>query len=214
MTSFSKLDSRSFIPRSPPLTPKAREELPTLRRPPLALDEGSKPKEADAGGGWAVTPIIIRPEVQNIQQEESLRVAKDLAPKLSRPDYYCKPSIEMLQTMSERELSLVDNLCIGRHGYGFITWSGITDVRQVDFDAIVTIDRGQCSILEDQGLYGRGNVLKKEAVVNLIVKHSRPSRSASLDPTAVSERLKQFCEKNNYTFLNWDGENFLFKAHL
>jgi len=217
------------LQKSPPLTPKSTgpssDSLIPLRKapslPPLpnaTLEDGRAPGEADAaGGGWAFIPTIIRkqPEAAPIADgDESPRAAPDLVPLLARSDYFSRPSIEMMKMMTEKQLSLIDNLVIGRHGFGEITWPGVTDVRQANFDKMVIIDKAQCTVLEDPNLLNRSNLLKKEAVVNLVVKFSRPHKAQNLDPEAVKEKMRNFCAQNGHKFIDWNGESWLFNAHL
>jgi len=220
----------SAILRSPQLTPKSSagsETLIPLRKapnlPPLPnapLEDSRTPEQADAaGGGWAIIPTIIRKHQDAVRgiandDEESPMAASDLVPILDRSDYFSRPSIEMMKMMTEKQLSQIDNLVIGRHGFGEITWHGVTDVRQVNFDKIVHIDKAQVNVMEDPNLLNRSNVLKKEAVVNLVVKFSRPHKAQNLDPDVVKEKMRNFCAQNGRKFIDWNGESILFNAHL
>merc|ERR1712151_499673 len=96
---------------------------------------------------------------------------------LSRVDYYSSPSAEAMSNMSEAKLSQIDNLEIGRYGFGSVRWPGLTDVRQLDLDADVTIERGSLTLYRDRDLPPVGAELNKEAVITLNVRPSQSSKS-------------------------------------
>jgi len=133
-----------------------------------------------------------------------------LVPRLERPEYYSSPSMEAMSQMSEAKLSRIDNLEIGRYGYGSIRWPGLTDVRRLDFDAVVVIERGSLTLYPDSDLPPIGEELNKEAVVTLNVK---PSRADAKPKSAeiFKARLTKISEKFGGKFISYDMEKWIFR---
>lgn len=134
-----------------------------------------------------------------------------LLPRLTRPEYYSNPSIESMSKMSEVKLSQIDNLEIGRYGYGSIKWPGLTDVRRLDFDKIIDIERGRLTVYPDQDKPKIGTEVNKEAVISLNVKtRAAPSKAAE-----VKERLAAITEKLGGKFISYDMDMWIFRiAHF
>merc|ERR1712154_582976 len=107
---------------------------------------------------------------------------RSLVPQLKREEYYSNPSVEAMSRMSEAKLSRIDNLEIGRYGFGSVRWPGLTDVRHLDFDADVVIDRGSLTLYRDREVPPVGEELNKEASVTL---HIKPSRAGNQSVKAL-----------------------------
>lgn len=139
--------------------------------------------------------------------------AASLRPQLSRPAYYSNPSIQMMSTFSEKDLSRVDNLEIGRHGVGSIKWTGLTDVRRMNFDEIVFIDNGEVTVYPDpERMPPKGEGLNKEAVIHLNVRPSnRDGRTPN--PKKLEARMKEITERAGHVFIRYDGETWIFQVH-
>eukprot|EP00932_Pfiesteria_piscicida_P002077 SRR837773.12021.p1 GENE.SRR837773.12021~~SRR837773.12021.p1 ORF type:complete len:216 (+),score=11.41 SRR837773.12021:57-650(+) len=133
-----------------------------------------------------------------------------LVPTLKRGDYYSSPSIEAMSKMSEAKLSQIDNLEIGRYGCGSVRWPGLTDVRRLDFDAIVVIDRGSLTLYADRDVPRVGEELNKEAVVTLQVRPSRGDgklKSADM----LKARLAKISEEFGGSFISYDLDKWIFR---
>ena len=72
-----------------------------------------------------------------------------------------------MQQMTEVELANVENLTIGREGFGKVRWFGTTDVRGLDFDELVDIGAMACTIRPGENLGEKRNILKKPCIVCL-----------------------------------------------
>ncbi|CAK0847027.1 unnamed protein product [Prorocentrum cordatum] len=167
--------SPPLSPKPPPplaSSEAVQDALPPLRRP--APSPERSPREAGATtprtsvapegpsfSGMAVeSPTVdmtpMRPNFVRCVQERLGQGLEDspapaaLVPRLRRPDYYVSPSIEAMAAMSEASLSRLDNLEIGRYGYGSVKWPGLTDVRRINFDEVVFIDRGGLTVYPDR----------------------------------------------------------------
>merc|ERR1712217_676486 len=134
-----------------------------------------------------------------------------LLPRLKREEYYTNPSIEAMGRMSEAKLSAIDNLEVGRYGYGCVRWPGLTDVRRLDFDTMITIDRGSLTLYPDQDKPKAGEELNKEAIVTL---HVRPSRNEAKlkSAEALRARLAKHSEDFGGKFISYDMDKWIFRV--
>jgi hypothetical protein len=114
----------------------------------------------------------------------------------------------MMSKMSEVKLSQIDNLEIGRYGFGSIKWPGLTDVRRLDFDKILDIERGRLTVYPDQDKPRIGTELNKEAVISLNVK----TRAAPNKAADVKERLIGITEKLGGKFISYDLDMWIFRV--
>lgn len=113
----------------------------------------------------------------------------------------------MMSKMSEAKLSQIDNLEIGRYGYGTIKWPGLTDVRRLDFDRIIDIERGRLTVYPEQDKPKAGTEVNKEAVISLNVKtRAAPSKAAE-----VKDRLAAITDKLGGTFISYDMDTWIFR---
>lgn len=113
-----------------------------------------------------------------------------------------------MSKMTEAKLSQIDNLEIGRYGFGSIKWPGLTDVRRLDFDRIIEIERGRLTVYPEQAKPKIGTELNKEAVISLSVKtRAAPSKAAD-----VKERLTMITEKLGGKFISYDLDMWIFRV--
>jgi len=222
--------NRRSPPRAPtPGAPNSREAtaedlMPPLRRPrdtsPPRTPRDSEAATAPDRPGAEAPPLDVRPIKPNFVRHAPDRLEDDggaapapaeLVPRLSRPEYYSSPSVEAMAKMSEAKLSRLDNLEIGRFGYGSVRWPGLTDVRGADFDAAVSIDRGSLTLYPDREKPKVGEGLNKEAVVTL---HVRPSRTDAKIKSAdmLRARLTKISEDFGGMFLSYDMEKWIFRV--
>lgn len=197
--------------------------MPPLRRPretsPAWLPRAS-PADGSATPQQAASPSPdVRPIKPNFVRHGSERLGDEepdtaahpsLVPKLTRHDYYSTPSIEALSKLSEAKLSQVDNLEIGRYGCGTVRWPGLTDVRRLDFDSLVVIDKGSLTLYPDRVVPRVGEELNKEAVVTLQVRPSRGDgklKSAEM----LKARLARISEEFGGSFISYDLDNWIFR---
>jgi len=134
-----------------------------------------------------------------------------LVPKFTRPEYYSSPSVEAMSKMSELKLSQVDNLEIGRYGYGSIRWPGLTDVRRLDFDTVMNIETGRLELYPERERPPVGEELNKEAVVTLHIRPSNPNaKLKSID--VLRSRLAKCSEDFGGQFISYDMEKWIFRV--
>lgn len=111
--------------------------------------------------------------------------------------------------MSEAKLKMIDNFEVCRHGYGSIKWPGITDVRGLDLDRIVSIDRGTVTLHADDSQAPVGMVLNKAAVISLKVK--RAARTPE-EAGKLQERIKHLTERAGHIFISYDLDTWIFSV--
>lgn len=109
--------------------------------------------------------------------------------------------------MSEVKLSQIDNFEIGRYGFGSIKWPGLTDVRKLDFDKIIDIERARLTVYPEQDKPRIGTELNKEAVISLNVK-----TRASNNVAEVKERLTEITEKLGGKFISYDLDMWILRV--
>lgn len=112
--------------------------------------------------------------------------------------------------MSEAQLKVIDNFEVCRRGLGSIKWPGITDVRGLDLDQIISIDEGTVTVYPDsspQPPIGTG--LNKAAVISLKVK--REARSPE-EATKLQERIQYLTKMAGHSFISYDLDKWIFSV--
>jgi len=178
------------------------------------MDGGASPPFGALTPSAEVKPIkpnFVRHSLDRSNDDEfDVPAHQSLVPTMTRLEYYTSPSVEAMSKMSEVKLSQIDNLEIGRYGVGSVRWPGLTDVRRLDFDSIVTIDRGSISLYADRDVPRVGDELNKEAVVTLQV---RPSRGDAKLKSAemLKGRLTKISEEFGGSFISYDMDKWIFR---
>merc|ERR1711920_488496 len=108
-----------------------------------------------------------------------------------------------MSRMSEAKLCAIDNLEVGRYGYGSVRWPGLTDVRRIDFDDVLTIDRGSLTSYPDREKPKVGDELNKDAIVTFHVKPSRTNGKSNSEEM-YRARLQKISEEFGGTFISYD----------
>jgi nuclear pore complex protein Nup98-Nup96 len=159
-----------------------------------------------------IKPNLVRHPLERCEDnDEDAPAPASLVPRLSRPEYYSDPSIEKMSTMSEAQLSRLDNLVIGRYGFGSVRWPGLSDVRQIDFDDTVVIEQGSLTLYPDRAKPKVGEELNKEAVVTLHVKPSRTDIKVK-SVEILRSRLAKISEEFGGRFISYDMEKWIFRV--
>jgi nuclear pore complex protein Nup98-Nup96 len=126
-------------------------------------------------------------------------------PKLERAGYFTSPDISILQKMSRSELSQVRNFTVFRPNIGKIEWEGNTDIRGLDLDQIVKIERKEVFVYEYIDAPDQGKGLNKPATITFYNVLPNPPISEEKRQQYVI-RLRDFCERNDAAFLSYDAE--------
>jgi len=114
-------------------------------------------------------------------------------PKLTRSEYYTKPSMESLKRMTERELFEVADFTVGHDDYGSVQWKGLTDVRALDLDAIVEFEHGKIEVYDDtlSDKPQHGEYLNKYAIIRLQSIWSQQVEKAKEEGTTLSDAQRE-----------------------
>eukprot|EP01035_Chromulina_nebulosa_P029556 gene29556-39182_t len=139
-------------------------------------------------------------------------------PSLTLEGYWTSPDMSILKNLSDSELSKVANFAICRNNYGKIEWDGITDVRGLDLDKLVRIDKREVFVYGDDrddnsnsGVHAPppvGTALNKGAMITLwemFPKSSsrRGGERESDDGKKLEERLRKFCTANDADHISY-----------
>ncbi|KAH0449693.1 hypothetical protein IEQ34_020385 [Dendrobium chrysotoxum] len=133
--------------------------------------------------------------------------AQAFIPIVLSSDYFVEPSVAELaarESIDPGYCSRVPNFVIGRVGYGYIKFLGATDVRWLNLEKIVKLDRHSVTVYEnesDRPPIGQG--LNKTAEVTLILQ-LRLVDSHGLDSSKITSKLKRCTDKQGAKFLSFD----------
>lgn len=133
--------------------------------------------------------------------------AQTFLPILLSSEYFVEPSVIELAAREHIDpgyCSRVPNFVIGRVGYGYIKFLGDTDVRWLNLDKIVKLDRHSVTVYEnesDKPPVGQG--LNKLAEVTLIIRLSFVD-SRCLESTKITAKLRKCTDGQGAKFLSFD----------
>ncbi|EKD04006.1 hypothetical protein A1Q2_01680 [Trichosporon asahii var. asahii CBS 8904] len=88
---------------------------------PATPDQGSKSPTLSINNGRALTGDDTPTRRSQPIAQESIRAVTAERP-LKRGDYWCRPKLEKLRSLSHQELSKLENFTVGRKGYGEVTF--------------------------------------------------------------------------------------------
>lgn len=111
---------------------------------------------------------------------------------LERPEYYTIPSLDELNEMvDEKDQCLVENFIVGREDYGEVKFLGVTDVKDLNLDEIVSFRRREAEVYPDNydGKPEVGKELNKRSEISL--HKVWPNDKTSLTPIKSPQRLKR-----------------------
>lgn len=93
-------------------------------------------------------------------------------PKLTNDDYYTEPTIQELAAKEKEETGFcggVKDFIVGRRGYGAIKFTGETDVRGLELDALIQFNYHEVIVyMDDSKKPEVGKGLTKPAEVTLL----------------------------------------------
>ncbi|KAL7065962.1 nucleoporin autopeptidase family protein [Cryptosporidium serpentis] len=131
-----------------------------------------------------------------------------LIPVLTKSSYYCIPSIEALSTFTEDRLAAVEDFRVIREGVGEIMWPGLTDLRGLNLDHIISIEPLCVSVYgEDDSTIPIGEGLNKKAIV--LLKNCKPKNIPTtgnieeFNAKRISQ-IKSYTEQMGAIFISLD----------
>lgn len=128
-------------------------------------------------------------------------------PRLQSSGYFMEPSLSELVTwelIDPGYCSRVKDFTVGRLGYGYVRFIGETDVRWLDLDQIIKVNRHEIIVYGNEGTKPEvGQGLNKPAEVTLIVQIG-----SSIDDveylTKIERKLKVITERQGAEFILFD----------
>ncbi|KAK6589215.1 nucleoporin [Cryptosporidium xiaoi] len=160
-------------------------------------------------------------ETNKSNQFQKEQVVGSLVPILTKSDYLCIPSIEVLRTFSEDRLAIVEDFRIIREGVGEIMWPGVTDLRGINLDLVVSIEPLCVSVYgDDDSPVPIGEGLNKKALVTL--KNCKPKKMMSLTDANEIEiyknnrvnQIKNYTEQMGARFISLDTNTWEWKFEV
>jgi len=111
--------------------------------------------------------------------------------------------------MSSEELANILNFTVGKEGVGWVQFSGLTDVRNLDLDKIIEFKQGEAHIYPDKDHPSIGQGLNKAAIICLekcFLLDKAKRRVA--DPTKIERYKSKLKYKvENTRFISYDEES-------
>ena len=151
-------------------------------------------------------------EERRVSDEHRATVRTPLEPQntnaptlLNTSDYYTIPDISILQHQyTDAQLQRVDHFIVGRHGVGEIQFLYPVDLRAVQLDTILDIQRGMVDL--DVGISLPGSGLNQPAL--LTMKKIFPKGDGRHKGVVQAFRgvLLQAAQRMGATFVHWDPD--------
>ncbi|KAI3930681.1 hypothetical protein MKX01_037127 [Papaver californicum] len=160
----------------------------------------------DMGSGLSISSQFKKRKVSAHMDSRSSDV-EEFLPVLHSSDYYMEPSVEILAEKESADpgyCSRVQDFTVGRFGYGFVKFLGETDVRWLNLDQIVKLDRHNIVVYEDEMDKPEvGEALNKPSEVVLFLQiRSHTLEADNLDN--IVKRLKSSTERQGACFVSFD----------
>lgn len=131
----------------------------------------------------------------------------DYLPYLTKDGFYTIPSSSELASKTMKELQSVEGFTVGREGFGEIKWIEPVDVRGLDLNIAVDIQRGEVAVFPERDAYQ----LDARARVTLkgMYKKDKKTGKVTQDKAQVAKyaaKLEVYCENNDLRFLEYDAD--------
>eukprot|EP01090_Pellita_catalonica_P000411 TRINITY_DN10285_c0_g1_i1.p1 TRINITY_DN10285_c0_g1~~TRINITY_DN10285_c0_g1_i1.p1 ORF type:complete len:489 (+),score=104.08 TRINITY_DN10285_c0_g1_i1:835-2301(+) len=169
-------------------------------------------------------------EVDDDEADSSFTIVKptpqrkrSFAPTLSDSSYYTYPPMKQLHSMTEEQLSQVQDLVVGRTGSGWVKFLGKTDVRNLNLDNIVLLENKVIELYPNEDPPPRGSGLNKAAIVCLeqcYPKSGKKSKQAELDryrdklhEILLDDERVTHDENGDFDHFAYDRGNWEFKVN-
>jgi len=146
-----------------------------------------------------------------------------IPPILTKEGYFTRPSIDVLDKMSEEELSNVNDFMVGCQGIGEIVFPGKTNVNGLDINRIVVFNKREVILYpNDNEKPPIGKGLNKKAIITLykcwpFTKNEGKKKALKDDEKALNrfeQKLKMKTEGSKGIFLGYDKENGAWKFQV
>jgi hypothetical protein len=179
---------------------------------------------AAAGTNNAAASRILGYAVIAAEEKERAftSVTAGLLPTLTKPGYVMTPSAEVLATKTNEELASLDGFSMQHDPFGLIEWEGHIDVRKVNLDQAVSINRCSVSVYdleEKQGckppINEKLNSPAKITLYNVFPSKKKGGSKANEETKAkFQEKLIQAAKDMGVDFISYDKKSgiWIFRA--
>eukprot|EP00250_Pteridium_aquilinum_P020057 c24685_g1_i1 orf=184-867(-) len=137
---------------------------------------------------------------------------ESLMPKLRHLDYYIQPALQELAAKERAEhgyCSKVKDFVVGREGYGYVKFFGETDVRGLDIESIIQLNKCEVLVYMDESRKPPpGLGLNKPAEITLLNvkcldKKSGEPLAEGVEVEKFEKRLKKRTEEQGAEFVSY-----------
>ncbi|CAL1263408.1 unnamed protein product [Larinioides sclopetarius] len=134
---------------------------------------------------------------------------------LTDPSYYTIPSLDsMISMVTSDKKCLVRDFTVGRHGYGKVTFPGVTDVYGLNLDEIVIFGKKEINVYPDDGkkpTIGQGLNRKAKVILENVWPTDKTNHSLIKDPERINkigykEKIERCTTQLGATFIDYIPE--------
>ncbi|KAJ8908143.1 hypothetical protein NDN08_008237 [Rhodosorus marinus] len=200
-----------------PLPESSRKEVVSRPTPRKASAANDSPNTVDFSGSSPAAGNSRGNEREEYSLGDIQPHSASFAPILTREGYYSVPEISVLRQMSEENLREVEAFTVGRSGIGEVTWTGKTDLRNMDLDTIVQLEPREVIVYadeDDKPALGEGLNKPAEVTLEKIFRKDKKTGQKLDDDASIEslvKRLKAHCEKEGLTFLSYEASTELWR---
>ena len=202
-----------------PAVPSRATSTSKPSSPPLSAQKTPTDQSYDFYKSVIGSPVPATNVNDSAKKTSSVEDVSDLIPKLTKEGYVMKPSAEELSQMSAADLAAVPNFVIERIGYGSVAWDGAVDVRGIDLDSVVSIEKKAVEVYHQEEESGNkppvGTKLNRPAIITL---HEVYPKSGSDATEAEKIKFEKKIEKNTSamgaSLVLYDVDFGIWKLHV
>ena len=127
-------------------------------------------------------------------------------PILTLEGYWTSPDMSVLKQMPNSELIKVKDFVICRQDFGKIEWEGFTDVRGLNLDRIVRIDKKEVFVYEGvDNPPPIGKELNKNAIITLWNVFPKVGSDSDDSKAKFEAKLRKFCSANDCEYISYSS---------
>jgi hypothetical protein len=148
-------------------------------------------------------PESVQASQQQLQQQQ-LRNLKSL-PVIDQPDYYVKPDLAELATMTDDQLAQVPFFEVGRRGYGKAKFLGVVDVRGVRINDIFIFRHKSLAVYPDESQKPPvGEGFNRPAMITLehVFPQKRGTKERITNPHAIAKYEQKLRDRATFVSYN------------
>ena len=186
-----------------------KKDIEYLKESQNNFVEQSQNENSNDNVGGSINCISNSNSAQTSKEFKGL-VPMNLLPKLTKQNYYIRPSLFEINRMNLQEIQSIPNLVIGNE-YGEIQFTTPTDLLEVNIDDILNINFHEIELYSGNVKHERGSKLNKEAICLLKNFDVSELIENEEDLNEAIDLLKRQCNDMNTIFISYDPEKKEFK---